>query len=327
MLTIYISKQAQIAEAAAARRAHAKRDYNVPPELVQRVIDLGGEITSVGEVELDAQGLVNDWRGVFFGRAVSDQTLLPTVPADCEAAVAALEAIRAPALAAREEQKRAEAQKKAEERQQAREKEAQDNAILASLSDEQIAARYHERDKPPYHREISYLPTLRDVLRLGSASTELLNARLPGINAVLAKHVDAHIAALEQLEAEERAKVDAWIDAHGSARLKRCRDEGIEHSAILRDEYLAHEFPGWVRYVDVPWESTEARNPSEGAFVLLDRARAVAPEAELWFWQDKEHDLAGYAAEVEVTIPGVAKPVRIVLTDKDCTWSTGGDEG
>ena len=94
-------------------------------------------------------------------------------------------------------------------------------------------------------------------------------------------------AAEEARKAEEDAKSRrkaeriAWINAHGSARLRRCQAENIEHGAIYADERLAAERPGWLWWSDVPGDDSEPRNPNEAAFAMLDEARKTAPDAKL----------------------------------------------
>lgn len=99
--------------------------------------------------------------------------------------------------------------------------------------------------------------------------------------------IDAH---REERAAAEQAAIDAWIEAHGSDRLKRCAREGIECTAIYRDERLLAERPGWQWYDQVPGETDDPRNPPADAFAVLDRARALEPQAKLQrYTVDHEH--------------------------------------
>lgn len=73
-----------------------------------------------------------------------------------------------------------------------------------------------------------------------------------------------------------------WIREHGSPRLRRLLEEGIEHGAVYRDERLAMERPGW-RYNE-HWIAQEPRNAPMKALELLDDARQTAPDARLVYW-------------------------------------------
>lgn len=101
---------------------------------------------------------------------------------------------------------------------------------------------------------------------------------------------DAAAAVKAAQEAKQAAERAAWINQHGSDRLRRCLAEGIECRAIYRDERLAFERPGWCWSVKVEGEYTEPRNPPEEAFATLDQARAMEPEAKLVRWEvEHEH--------------------------------------
>jgi hypothetical protein len=90
-----------------------------------------------------------------------------------------------------------------------------------------------------------------------------------------AKEKEAKAAA----EQTAKARMIAWINEHGSARLRRCMAEGIECTTAYRDERLAAERPGWQW--DTDGEDGAPRNPPAEAFELLDEARATAPDAKL----------------------------------------------
>lgn len=84
---------------------------------------------------------------------------------------------------------------------------------------------------------------------------------------------------------------NAWIEAHGSLRLRRMVQEGIGCQAVYLDERLALDRPGWRWFDDVPGENKDPRNVPEEAFALLDEARKTAPEAKLGYWVVKhDHD-------------------------------------
>lgn len=89
----------------------------------------------------------------------------------------------------------------------------------------------------------------------------------------------------EAAQAAEAAERRAWIEAHGSPRLRRLLAEGIEHLAVYRDERLAVERPGWCWLDDVDdVDLDEPRNAPEEALDLLDVARATAPDATLAYY-------------------------------------------
>lgn len=100
----------------------------------------------------------------------------------------------------------------------------------------------------------------------------------------LVKRQDIKIRKLEA-EAIEAAKKDMkdWVAAYGSKRLKLCVAEDIECDAIYRDERLALDRPGWCWYNDCLGASDEARNPPVDAFEVLEEARKLEPDAQLWF--------------------------------------------
>jgi len=109
-----------------------------------------------------------------------------------------------------------------------------------------------------------------------------------------AKEAEASKAARAAFCAER----DAWVAAHGSARLQRSIAEGIECDSVYRDERLAVDRPGW-RWYDTP------RNVPESAFKVLDAARNFDVSATLFFHtvDDKpEFDDDGY--ETGETIEG-----------------------
>lgn len=98
-------------------------------------------------------------------------------------------------------------------------------------------------------------------------------------------------AELDRLEAEfERAAqaaladMRAWIDAHGSSRLKRCKAEGLNCESVYRDERLALDRPGWEWASTVAGDHDDIRNPSMDAFELLDECRQTDPDARLVYW-------------------------------------------
>jgi hypothetical protein len=82
----------------------------------------------------------------------------------------------------------------------------------------------------------------------------------------------------------ELAQTVAWIQAHGSERLRRILDGGYLFGslAVYCDERLALERPGWWWSATTPGKVAGGpRNPTVEAFALLDQALAVDPAATL----------------------------------------------
>lgn len=91
-------------------------------------------------------------------------------------------------------------------------------------------------------------------------------------------------AAKHSLEAT-LAEAEAWIAAHGSARLRKIFDGGFlgVSLAVYRDERLAIERPGWA-FNDA--EGAPIRNPSEEALDALAAVREVDPAVRLLWSRD-----------------------------------------
>lgn len=89
----------------------------------------------------------------------------------------------------------------------------------------------------------------------------------------------------QEREAQELEAQKAWIQAHGSERLRMCMEEGIEYAAIYRDERLRHEAPDWVwdRWDSDQLAYSEPRNPSLAALQMLREARGTFEDAELQY--------------------------------------------
>ncbi|MDE2022163.1 MAG: hypothetical protein KGI71_04635 [Patescibacteria group bacterium] len=94
---------------------------------------------------------------------------------------------------------------------------------------------------------------------------------------------------LEQI-ARAAARQAAWIRSHGSDRLRRLLDEGIEHQAIYRDERLAAERPGWQYADQLRGKADVPRNPPAEALTLLDEARVHDKQAQLVYWRIETED-------------------------------------
>lgn len=88
----------------------------------------------------------------------------------------------------------------------------------------------------------------------------------------------------DQAKAQETQERAAWIEAHGSRRLRRLLAEGIEHTSVYLAERLAVERPGWRWQHRTPGVAEEPRNCPVEAFGLLDEARLTEPQARLVWW-------------------------------------------
>lgn len=85
-------------------------------------------------------------------------------------------------------------------------------------------------------------------------------------------------AVADAVRAETLARAErdrrAWIEQHGSTRLRTCVAEGIECTAAYVDERLAMERPGWC-LAPSRMEIGVPRNPPTHATALLEEARAT----------------------------------------------------
>jgi len=140
----------------------------------------------------------------------------------------------------------------------------------------------------------------------------------------------ARIAAEDAAKQAAAAEKRAWIEAHGSQRLKRLLAEGIEHDAIYRDERLAHDCPGWTWEENIcgrgrKYKISEPRNAPEEALDLLDRARQTVPDATLAYYivyrparydEDDDGDVIaerGYVAKADFLGRTIITSDRVVL--------------
>jgi hypothetical protein len=133
-------------------------------------------------------------------------------------------------------------------------------------------------------------PDIMSCLPAALPLAEKVAALLAAHNALADRQEAEKKQAKADLEAAALAEVQAWADEHGSMRLRRCLEEGIECSAIYRDERLAVERPGWRWEVSVPGDQSYPRNPPAEAFDLLDQARQMDPEAQLVRWTVERDD-------------------------------------
>ena len=161
----------------------------------------------------------------------------------------------------------------ADESAKAAAKKAMDAKYVASARAEVLAgvlphlSLYHPRND-----EIESMPEYQ---RLKSADEAREAAEKAEREAAAEAEAEAEAAA----KAAAKAEREAWIRAHGSARLRRCLEEGIAHMGIYRDERLAAERPGWAW--DTEGSNEDPINPPEEAFAMLDEARKTAPDAKL----------------------------------------------
>lgn len=178
---------------------------------------------------------------------------------------------------------------------------AEANAVLGKFTTDRIADLYLEHEGRHYGVAAAMVGERDDVT---SALSKILDNH-PYRGLFSAKHdakvkehregADAERKAREAAKDEARkhaiAERSAWINQHGSTRLKRMLKEDIECNAVYRDERLAADRPGWVRLQSLPGVTKDPRNPPEDSFSLLDEARKVDPESYLqWYVETHEHD-------------------------------------
>ena len=99
----------------------------------------------------------------------------------------------------------------------------------------------------------------------------------------------------------------AWIDAHGSRHLKRCRDAGYNCLRLYATERAAAEAPGWALDFDDNAQWKDRSCPSEKALDMLDAAKALGiGEAVMIVWltvparplDEQEYDFEEHEAVV-----------------------------
>lgn len=267
-ITITLSQAAQAAALRAGEPAQREQTYEVPPELVGRLIDLGADVGADGEVHFHL-GPPSDYVG-------SERVLTPHAldarPVDACAAIEAVEAVVAAHKAAIA----------AERERQAALREARVQEALARPDEDWIEGTYQVVRSPCHYSD----PRL-DARRVAVAAGAVFRAC---VDSAERKEAEAKAKRLAAVEAERLAAVEAerWIAAHGSERLRRLVEEEIEHQAAYRSERLAVERPGWRWAANVSGDHSEPRNATTSALELLDAARAAGePEAELRYWVDE----------------------------------------
>lgn len=110
--------------------------------------------------------------------------------------------------------------------------------------------------------------------------------------------IEAAKKAKEEEESRAVAEREAWIREHGSERLLRMLEEGIEFEKTYLDERLAIERPEW-RYVvdcDRDYDEDEPKNIPQAALELLDEARKKDPNTKLALWEIESEDDDGDAS-------------------------------
>lgn len=192
-----------------------------------------------------------------------------------------LSALREAHALAEHERDAALAKEEQEKAREAAERAAKVAALRSAPADDLVVEDRYERTG---HRwKVHHLAEEAGRLSEAEAEAERRNAA----DVAAAEREREEKARQEAQAAEERA---AWIEAHGSPRLKRLVAEGIEHDAVYRDERLALERPGWRWDRDVPGSADDPRNAPMSALELLDEARETDPDAELVYWTVHEED-------------------------------------
>lgn len=182
---------------------------------------------------------------------------------------------------AKERQQRAwQAQQEAERRAKAEQQEQQRQAVLAKLAaageDDEVLAKVASGLTPG---ERSLLEGYRTERWVGEAM--IYENRLKARRWRIEEAREEQQRQERETQRHERA---AWIEAHGSPRLRRLLAEEIEHEAVYRDERLALERPGWRWDTITGTQQHEPRNAPDSALDLLDEARKLAPDARLVYW-------------------------------------------
>jgi hypothetical protein len=116
-----------------------------------------------------------------------------------------------------------------------------------------------------------------------------------------------HDAAQAAADATERAARVAWINAHGSQRLRRLLSEDIEHRALFHKEKAEHargKLPlGWALLADLPEAVTmDPENSEPETLLLLDLARQSVPGAWLSRFVITTTDGEKHAIEMPVSV-------------------------
>lgn len=99
-----------------------------------------------------------------------------------------------------------------------------------------------------------------------------------------ALHYEAEQKAEREIAEKARAETGAWIQQHGSPRLRRLFADALGHEGVYKEERLALERPGWAFAASraIPGMTQRAPyQPSDAEISLLDEARLTAPDAQL----------------------------------------------
>ena len=102
-----------------------------------------------------------------------------------------------------------------------------------------------------------------------------------------AKQAAAHEEAVRR-ETEQKAKHiaerAAWVEQHGSQRLRLMLEQGYPLAETYRNERLAAERPGYRWAVEVCGSPDDIRDPSLEALLLLGEEQQSDPDAKLAWW-------------------------------------------
>lgn len=173
---------------------------------------------------------------------------------------------------------------------------------------------------------------IAEIERLGGDATTLRESlESAGPSNQLERLVDGEVELIREARAAEARA--AWIERHGSERLKVCLREGFEHRAAYLDERLAAERPGWVKAVRSRRISlADPRNPPAGALALLAEGRASDPRARLRYAtierrgavERKPGERASKFAWIGFVVTGRLDGERITLGE---AWEEPGQQG
>jgi hypothetical protein len=139
---------------------------------------------------------------------------------------------------------------------------------------------------------------------------ERLRDYVPGavaeVETEIARRKETRLQAEQAERDREEAERLAWIQEHGSERLRLAVKHGIECVAVYRSERIAHDLPGWSE--DYPigddqkiGQITDSRNPPLAALLALDREPdGVALKWAPLYIHDPDADHADDDGDVQV---------------------------
>lgn len=289
MIMVTLSKQAQEAAARAGEPAAAVQRYDLPADLVGRALDMGATVGEDGAVTL-RYGLTPE--GVP-GWTVGESQRLSRRPMDAVDALDLIEADRA-RLAA-------------EELAKGRRVVAEYLTGRYSYGHESAIKRLPEGD--PLRREAEERLAAEQAEHAAQWERQRLDEAERERDRSERQEQEA-----EREAAAERERL-AWIEAHGSDRLRRLVREEIEYTRVYGDERLAAERAGWSWCSTVCGDSHDLRGTSvtPAHLAALDAARQVAPDAKLDWWGDGDH-VRGCQCPTDEYTDGPTVRGRVVLT-------------